>query len=225
MSSSGGLIYHLRALRFGHQEWKNHTDSVHDFLEAWMASQHHARETTLVLIGPSGGYSLPLKWIGSFSKIIAYEPDAIARKIFNSRFQSVLQNPVQWVKTGYDFQSPLPEGLILFCNLLGQIRIPNIAEFKGRLDRLLEGRAWASYHDALSGPGIRVRVPSFSHSKVDASNIRSWIQTRSTRPIELTAHLAPDLFHSDPGLHFFYWEWRITRKRTHLIEGVFRVNP
>jgi hypothetical protein len=37
----------------------------------------------------------------------------------------------------------------------------------------------------------------------------------------VNAHHAPDLFDGGEGLSYRYWQWRITPKQTHLIEGVF----
>lgn len=220
MSTSGGIVYHLRALRYGSQEWVHHRNSVFNFLEQWIESQKRPRTRTLVIVGSSGGYSLSEAILHSFDELVIYEPDFLARMIFQFRFRKV---PVKitWIKSKYDFKSPLPEGAILFCNLLGQIEIKNFKEFKADLHRVLTGREWASFHDALSGEHIRFRVPSFAHAKIDATQIQSWIQTRHTRPVQAIAHLAPDLFEDGDFHRFFYWDWRITAKRTHLIEGVF----
>jgi len=222
MNTSGGWIYHWRAFRFRKREWRGHLDSVRDFLESWVEAQSLPRPSTLILIGPSGGYSLPPAFLERYERIVAYEPDALARWIFERRFPA-LSERLSWIHEEYDFRSPLPEGAILFCNLLGQISVKNSAAFRTRLAECLKGRVWASYHDALSGRDIHFRIPSSStraREKASSKEMQRWIQTRSTRPIEVIEHLAPDWFEASDSLRFFYWDWRLTRKRTHLIEGV-----
>jgi len=228
---SGGWVYHWRAFRFRKREWRGHLDSVRDFLESWVDAQRAPRPSpvseapsTLILIGPSGGYSLPLSFLERYSQIVAYEPDALARTIFERRFPS-LAGRISWIQKEYDFRSELSEGAILFCNVLGQISVKNSASFRVALMDRLKGRIWASYHDALSGREIRFRIPSSStraREKASTKEMQRWLETRSTRPIEVIEHLAPDWFEASDELQFFYWDWRLTRKRTHLIEGVFK---
>jgi hypothetical protein len=205
--------YHLRALRYFKQEWKNHHRWTHEFLNRWVEEQKVPRLDTLVLIGPSGGYALPNEFLSLYAKIIAYEPDPLARFIFNWRVTESTRAKVTWVKTPYDFQSALPAGAILFCNLLGQVPIRDAATFRSRLMKVLNGRVWASFHDAMSGESVRFRVMNPEQP--------GEIETRSTRVVEVTEHLAPDLFKSEPRVKRLFWEWRITQKRSHLIEGVY----
>ena len=50
-------------------------------------------------------------------------------------------------------------------------------------------------------------------------------QEQVASEVEVNAHHAPDLFEGGEGRSYRYWQWRITPKQTHLIEGVFFKRP
>jgi hypothetical protein len=77
MSYSGGLLYHWRARRHAGGLWTSHREGVRHWLEAWRPRARH-----LVLIGPSGGYSLPAEWLARFETITVVDPDPVARLLW-----------------------------------------------------------------------------------------------------------------------------------------------
>src|SRR5438067_1928170 len=142
-SYSGGTFYHLKAALYSHALWDSHRQGVARFLKEWSP-----KEKVLVLIGPSAGYSLPTDFLSQFESIIAYEPDPVARLIFERRTGL----KPRW-KGHYLLEENLPGGAVLISNLLGQLEI-DVAEFKPRLLRQLSGREFASYHDIFSGTKV-----------------------------------------------------------------------
>jgi hypothetical protein len=224
--SSGGWIYHLRALRNGGKRsdslWAQHRERVESFLKLWNPSRK-----TLVLVGPSGGYSLPKVFLEGFEQVIAVEPDPLARIIFQKRFG--LKN-IRWVKVAFPFQNPesftkeIPvDSSILFCNLLGQLNFRRTSEIKKKLSAFLAPFRWASFHDALSGENLEFDTELAQQERqATLSQMKTWIYPKvSGGTLEVNAHQAPDLFSAGPQTKFYYWQWRINSKRTHLIEGVF----
>jgi hypothetical protein len=227
MRRSGGAIYHWRAFKHGkmnsHALWAQHRERVEHFLSLW-----NPQGKNLVLIGPSGGYSLPPAFLDRFENVIGVEPDAMARFIFEKRFSK----NVNWIKEGVDFanldplQKLIPaDSVILFCNLLGQLTFRRAGGIKKNLAAFLKSYTWASYHDALSGEGLEFDTELSERGKeATLAKMKSWIYPKvSGGTLEVNAHQAPDLFSLTPDAKFYYWQWRITPKRTHLIEGVFHV--
>jgi hypothetical protein len=219
MSRSGGLPYHWKALLYRKERWRAHEQSTRFFLERW-----NPVEKELLLIGPSGGYSIPPGWLGRFDRIFAYEPDLLARKIFERR-QGL--KPV-WLGRYFPFGKPgafeHPAGAaVLFSNLLGQIEIRNVKKLGTWLEQELQGRSWASFHDALSGHGIDFDTEDSGRERALLPTMKRWIHVRNPgmRQIEVLSHDAPDLFASFKDLQYSYWQWTLTPEHTFLTEGVF----
>lgn len=225
---SGGVVYHFRALRNLKALWSDHLAHTRAFLEEW-----NPQSNSLVLIGPSGGYSLPKKWLQKFSSITAYEPDAIARKIFE------LRNGIKphWITEPFHFDR-LPSGgitfpensAILFCNLLGQIDFDEKAglEAQEELCKLARTYELASYHDILSGDHFRFEWSSPLHgdqpvrTKFDAEAMDPYFTPdEGLSELNLHVHPANFLFQDEKPFRYQYWEWRITSKQTQVIEGVY----
>ena len=221
MIRSGGFFYHLRALRFRESFWDQHREGVRKFLADW-----NPQSRNLVLIGPSGGYSFPEGWLSKFETITAFEPDFMARLIFERR------HPVKprWIRSGFPFHDfsalkdiPKAETAILFCNILGQISIRSASRFQATMVQSLEGREWASYHDALSGDGIEFDLEDLRPGRANPQEMEKWIYVKNPKKLEISvnSHPAPELFRGLVGLEFRYWQWRILPHFTHLIEGVY----
>lgn len=157
---SGGLVYHWRALKNG-RRWRTFRRDVAQWLDFWDCSKEH-----LVLIGPSGGHTLPTKWLRSFQKIDAYDLDPLAKFFFQLRHRhpalTFHQKDMFW-REGRLSLAPMQEVLaehprasVLFCNVLGQVLLERPAEeshwyqFLKELRQLLNGRSWASFHDMYS---------------------------------------------------------------------------
>jgi hypothetical protein len=222
MIRSGGFFYHLRALRFRDRFWAGHLEGTARFLESW-----NPKSRSILLVGPSGGYSIPRGWLSRFETISAYEPDPIARFVFERRHRV----KPHWIRRRFPFRSldplsqvPPTTGAVLFCNLLGQIVIQNPGKLSKKLRAGLEGREWASYHDALSGARIEFDLEDVRPGRASIHDMKGWVYVpdRGRGVVEVNAHTAPELFRDWPGLRFSYWQWRIVPGYTHLIEGVYQ---
>ena len=196
---SGGLSYHLRA-RLNRARWEPFAQQVAKWLRTWDVTGPE-----LVLIGPSGGYSLSDEFLGRFTKIDAYDLDPLAHFFFRGRHpharvrfhrrdvfshnNRINLSPLREVLAGH------PAAAILFCNVLGQLPL-EIAATENELvhnllnlKKLLEGRRWASYHDRFSDRGT---------TRID--------------------HLTGGLWTADLKKHQMTWDLR--RDCRHLVEGV-----
>ena len=74
LAPSGGLVYHLRALRHRHGLWAPFQRVVADWLAGWQPGRRE-----LVIVGPSAGYALPAGFLRRFERVTALEPDPLAR--------------------------------------------------------------------------------------------------------------------------------------------------
>ena len=214
---SGGLIYQIRALRYSGKYWKNHIAHVEKFLNRWAPPK-----TSLLLVGPSAGYSLPLSWLSQFKSITAVEPDPMARLLFERRFSFPGGFNFKWEKNKFDFSLPRKEEVILFSNVLGQIDLEDELLAADAIKKLCEGKSWASYHDVLSGKDFRWSSSGEGTEKRTLDSLKQGVEAVGESEIELNAHAVYDFFKADPSLHFEYWEWQITQQQTQVIEGVFK---
>ncbi len=65
LSPTGGLVYHLRALRHRRGLWA----PFHRAVANWLAGWQPGRE--LVIVGPSAGYALPAGFLMRFERVTA----------------------------------------------------------------------------------------------------------------------------------------------------------
>ncbi len=157
ISPSGGLLYHWRARRHS-RLWTSFRSEIEVWLNEWNPPKHE-----LVLIGPSGGYTLPSGWLASFKTIHAYDVDPLAPFFFKRQHASA---KVHFHRANLFWQNqhlsllPMKSLLdrhlnkpVLFSNIIGQVLLEGKAtEFEWQvflrgLRCLLENRRWASYHD------------------------------------------------------------------------------
>jgi len=225
---SGGVIYHWRALRNQYDLWHPHVKQTRAFIEEW-----NPQSKSLTLIGPSGGYSLPKAWIKKFDSITAYEPDWLARKIFEIR----MGFKPNWITEPFDFEKlkngelTIPKSsAILFSNLLGQINFDESAGLLAQeeLLKLANTHEFASYHDILSGDHFRFEWSS----PIDGDQaLRVKYEMEALDPfiapdeglteLDLHVHPAAYLFQDPEPFRYQYWEWQITKSQTQIIEGVY----
>ena len=229
---SGGIVYHWRALSnrlFNHHQlWNGHLEHTGAFLDEW-----NPEAKSLYLIGPSGGYSLPTPWLKKFHSVTAFEPDAIARIIFELRTGI----KPQWIKEPFDFVA-LQKGAItfgknsaiLFCNLLGQMDFDQDAGLLAQeeLVKLAGNHELASYHDVLSGDDFRFEWASPMSGdqpmrvKYEMEALDPFFTpTEGLTELNLHVHPANFLFQDEEPFRYQYWEWQITPKQTQVIEGVY----
>jgi hypothetical protein len=207
--SSGGLLYHLRAWRHGDRLWTDFRAQVAAWLRAWQP-----RTETLILVGPSAGYTLPPDFLAAFHRIIALEPEPLARWLLRRRF------PDARIEFGPALRHPAEladhtDGAVLFCNLLGQDWTDLPAEtWRPELARALAGRSWASYHDLATTtrpPDHHATVELARAQPLDAILARFW----RSGVLEIEDHERQGLF---PDLPRAYTIWHLRPGSHHLVE-------
>lgn len=215
---SGGIKYHVSAF-LNRKRWQPFSDYVEFWLMDWLKFLKAKEVSTLVLIGPNAGYTLPRAFVSQFENVIVVEPDPLAFALFEVRFNCharwVHQDYFDLKNKGSDLTSnfePNPEKLMglfsaypkaafLFCNILGQLPVIlrengslNIEKYMSRLGVVLDEAAktyiFASYHDKFS------------------RNLK--------KPSEVIDHLTGDLFKSCTNKKEF--PWRLSRHIEHQIE-------
>lgn len=225
---SGGVVYHWRAFWNQKKIWSPHLKQTLAFLEEW-----NPKSSDLYLIGPSGGYSLPTPWLKKFKSITAYEPDFIARIIFELRTGI----KPQWIKEPFRFNSLekneiffTPDSAILFCNLLGQMDFNQDSGMlaQNELIKLSQTHELASYHDVLSGDHFRFEwtSPTFENQLVRYKYEMEALDPYFTAnegitELDLHVHPASFLFQEIEPFRYQYWEWQITHTQTQVIEAVY----
>jgi hypothetical protein len=207
---SGGLVYHLRAWRHGNGLWRPFHRQVTDWLDAW---RPEARE--LVLIGPSAGYALPRALPARFARVVAHEPDPVARYLLRRRFPDPRIQPAGPVEDLTVLARTHPDAAFLFCNLLGQDWMARAPEaWHAELGAAMAGREWASYHEIASttrppvqaGPLIEAACPAF-----ETLLARFW----QGPELLVEDHGTLGLF---PELPREYFVWNFIPGRFHLVE-------
>jgi hypothetical protein len=168
LNEAGGLRYHLRALRYAKSLWQPYRWALGEWLLGW-----EVQADTLVLVGPSGGYCLQPFLFERFERIVCLEPDPLAGALFA---RSVARAPierrprVEIVREDKLVQHPerfVPwleaegQAAVLFSNIIGQLCVlhgvderaddPRLEAVRTEVQRALVGRAWASFHDRVSG--------------------------------------------------------------------------
>ena len=235
LNPAGGIRYHLRAWRHSKELWAPFRHEIGQWLETTWAP----RCDTLILFGPSGGYCMNWHWLRRFGRVIAVEPDPVARWIFSRQMRKEsVYSDLQWVSKNLlmggalGLQSLLskePKAAILFCNLIGQLPLV-LSEVENQrlrkvLPELLKGRTWASFHDRLSGP-VTPKTgpdPSFSRRPSDEELLERFYRnskeaTTVSGTLELLDHATDEIFPEELARRYF--DWPLTPDFHHLIEGV-----
>jgi len=184
---SGGLNWHIRAFLFNKQ-WEVLKHSVSKQLADWKVSNQ-----TLLLLGPSAGWTLPKHFLNRFSQIEVMDLDPLAKRLF-CKNHPALKHKLQWQQT--DYLQHLPQWLgdpknantpLLFCNTLGQRGLhtesveQTLADI-ANLQQWLRHHSWGSYHDRLSLQ-LPVRCNRYSIVK-ELCNRVSAVQQTGTLPTE-----------------------------------------
>jgi hypothetical protein len=204
-------------------------------LEAWLATWQPTA-SKLAIVGPSGGYCLPLAPLERFEQLIVFEPDPIARWVLRRRLGP---RRVQFIAHDVWIEPLLHGGSIplallqrdtalLFSNFIGQLPylVPPKdwdawrATWCSQLWPLLERIPWASFHDRVSGSiapqvdGLAVSPERFSDERV-----RELYEPQPPgQMIELLDHSSRELL--PEGRSYQYLHWPLTTDAHHLIEAV-----
>ena len=215
LDPSGGLIYHLRALRHRRGRWA----PFHAVVAGWLAGWQPGRRE-LLIVGPSAGYALPAGFLARFDAVTALEPDPLARRLLARRRDAAgLRFGRLDSLTGADGLARLaaahPHAAVLFSNVLGQVDAPD-QDWATLLARHLGGHAWASYHDVISTsvPPLRTTACTVEAPEtLPATLARFW----GGGQLEVADHRT---FRLAGGGPCHYAVWPITPGRWHLVEWV-----
>lgn len=150
------MYYHLQAMKYGNELWKPFKEKTDLFLNSW-----ETQKKSLVIVGPSGGYSLSPTFLQKFSKIHLIEIDPIAPLIFKfkNRSQSIFVDDKDYLNNGpaglEELLKKYSDSAILFSNILGQLvyfkkGTQQVKELIPNLLEMLVSFDWASYHDVAS---------------------------------------------------------------------------
>jgi hypothetical protein len=219
LHASGGLFYHLRAWRWRHTLWLPFHSEVARWLDAWRPEATH-----LVLIGPSGGYALNARFLARFQRITVLEPDVLARYLLRMRFadftfefadSALLPLP----DGGASLVQRYPDASFLFCNLLGQTLVGqgrghDRQRWLDALQRAMQGREWASWHDMASTtrrPDRYGQLSLDSAESPDALLARFWL----SGVLEIHDHHTSGML---PGSPRQYAIWQLAPGSFHLVE-------
>jgi hypothetical protein len=211
-SEVGGVKYHLRAA-LNRSRWQPFANFVGHWLDDWLRGPNMTGVSTLVLMGPSAGYTLPMRFVSHFSRVVVVEPDPLAYALFEARFNC----KALWVRLDYfglDEKPPNPEKLlnlvtaypnsaILFCNVLGQL--PVILRNKKNVD---VEKYMSDLSEVLKKLSSVTRIASY-HDRYSRS---------LRRPNEVTDHLTGELFKFLQNKKEF--PWKISMREEHQIEFV-----
>lgn len=213
LSRSGGLIYHLRANRHRGELWRPFRAAVAGWLADWSP-----RSRQLVIVGPSGGYTLPAQFLARFDHIVALEPDPVARWMLTRRFHRL---PIRFDELDCfaDAEGParlaaaFPAAAILYSNVIGQLTDSLDAAWLPALRAAMARREWASYHDVVSTGHAPARSAPFD-AQPEASLEEVLAAFWEGGELTLTDHGTFGL----AGHAGRYAMWALTPQRHHLIE-------
>ena len=227
VGSTGGLGWHLRALRYRRSLWAGYLTYTAQFLEDWSSQAlQPAGVDQLVVVGASAGWSLPPQWLRGFSAIMLIDPDPLAPWLFKRNHPLQSRQTRQWLRQ--TFESVLPECLaarpqaaVLFNNLLGQLRLvsPDLDATERQLAQIrasLMGRHWASFHDRLSGDWAQAQrsTPVLRASgPIDNAALTKSFAKGGEWLDHLTSQVLPT---NAPRI---IYPWRITPDRLHVVEA------
>ena len=245
INPAGGLRYHLRALRHSQALWQPFRWALGEWLLGWQPP-----ETTLVLVGPSGGYNLQPFLFERFQRVICLEPDPVARAIFARRLAKApldSKPKLEFLSDDHLLERPerlveLLDGLgsacVLFSNVLGQLRAllevassdaPALVRVREGVQKALVGRSWASFHDRVSGfarpsfDGVVLADARLTDEEVIAAAYDSSASATGSGNLELLDHLTDGFFPTNLSHAYFVWE--LSPGLFHLIEGVCSARP
>jgi hypothetical protein len=234
INASGGIGYHLAALRFAAHLWQPFREDLGRELAARLPG---AEAIDLVLVGTSGGYCLDPAFFFRFRSIIAVDIDPLAGSILRSRLGVDLRFVRQdffrklesehWDLERWLSSIGAPSGAtILFSNVLGQLGFLHdevrLAEIAEGLYRALESPArWLSFHDRFSvrlgtSPRVALNFPARPESRELAD---AWTAKwgKGMHVAEIEEHEIGNWIERASG-SFAYLPWSIDSRRTQLIE-------
>lgn len=249
VNHSGGLGYHWRAQK-SKKLWEDHSSCVNQFLESFWEklkvsssySQHG-----VILVGPSGGYSLNASWFLHFENILCIDPDPVAKLLFSKRFQKLAGPKIFWASEALGWSHPkemqkqinricirhswiTSNTPIVFCNLLGQLDVSR-EEFLASLKLIVQDRPWASYHDWLMDAKLLdtglIEPKVMLAARLNAEKLALAKEVMTLNPEMNVSVLALDEVArsslNERETYFSYWNWSLTPSRNHIVEGIMQL--
>ena len=239
LNPAGGIRYHLRARSYRRELWQPFRMEIGEYILRWKP-----RESTLLLVGPSAGYCLQPFFFERFERVVCLEPDPIARWLFarkiaiaplesRPRLEFISQDHlVRFTERLPKLVRSLGDCALLFSNVLGQIRgllevddssTPEFVRIRNAVQEATEGRAFASFHDRVSGNIRPTFAPplTFPQRLGDAElleNLFKHARFADGERRELLDHLTAGFFAEN--LPHSYFVWRLEPGRYHVIEAV-----
>jgi hypothetical protein len=200
---------------------------------------------TLLLVGPSGGYCLQPFLFERFERVVCLEPDPVARWVFRRKLKEAPlerrpllefiaeDNLVRYPERLPKLARSLGDCAVLFSNVLGQVRgllgiddeSPELERVRVAVRETIAGRAFASFHDRVSGP-LRPNFtqPYCSEHRLTDDELKNclfkhsgWLG-KSAEEVELLDHLSAGFFSAE--LPHAYFTWPLEPGRYHVIEAV-----
>lgn len=202
----------------------------------------------VILVGASGGYTLPWATLHTIPNKYFVEPDPLARLRLRQRDPQARIDPrpaLGWSKHGYSAQGLRTwldhhrGNALLFCNLLGQLdekQTLAAPEWRSCLVDHLSQHAWLSYHDLLSAslaPRVQDLAPKSPMQRTAGSSPildrAFWekVYPASDDPLEVVDHGTAHFFAKSAlqtDAHG-YFAWPLNSTRWHLIEGLASATP
>jgi hypothetical protein len=211
----------MRALVLRRALWAPFRAGVEDWLATWTPPCDE-----LLLVGPSAGWCLPDSFLTRFARLQAFDIDPAAQPLFRLLQGGALRragSALSWMQA--DFFSDIPgilaahpDAAVLFCNVAGQrcIQTPDarvVEAEMARLQRLLAGRRWATFHDLLSGHANLVLPQRRLTERMEALDLIASYGLGGEWYDHSTGPLLPK------GTPRRILPWRFQRGRLHLIEA------
>jgi hypothetical protein len=225
-SPAGGVVYHLRALKYSSRLWQPFRLQLETWLQGW-----NPPEKRLVLIGPSAGYSLNRAWLSRFDEIICLDPDRLAKTLFIARLRPhkliwslenylELKTPKEQMQGFGKFIESYSDSAVLFSNFLGQLHLmTDTWPWKTGVTQILNGHSWASYHDRVSGPLPPKFTPPYrSTARLSDALIIEKLYSTPPEDVELIDHDTDGFF--PKAREHTYLTWQLRPHWYHLIEAV-----
>jgi hypothetical protein len=236
---AGGLRYHLRARSYSKELWQPYRWALGEWLLGWKPP-----ETTLLLVGPSGGYNLQPFVLERFERVVCLEPDPLARWIFKraiARAPLDRRPKLEFISEDHLVHHPerlqplldrLDSPALLFSNILGQLGVllgtsnaehPGLVRIREAIGRAIRGRSWVSFHDRVSGTlrptleGSTISSRRWSDAEVVERAFAAG-ELEATEPSELLDHMTQGFFPENVPHAYFVWE--LEPGVFHLIEGI-----
>lgn len=239
LNDAGGLRYHARALRYSKGLWRPFRWALGEWLLGFTPASR-----TLVLVGPSGGYCIQPFVFERFDTLICLEPDPIARWVFARRLKQApleKQPRLEFIAEDHLIREPeklpklmqsLGDASLLFSNVIGQACVllgvdqdgPELSRVRLGVEAAIQGRAWASFHDRVSGqlcPAFQ--QPFVCQTRMTDQEVTDHLfDASSLKPgapdVGLTDHLTQGFF--PEALPHSYFSWELEPGAFHLIEAV-----